>query len=130
MVRTNKAERAAIARLYRRTLENTPERKPDIRGYRAFRKTVNRGYELELLKHHVTGAIERGEAVPIVEKKLNGYKAFYGMKRADIYAATSFEAWKLAVAEFKVSKKLAHRVSVVICEKDGKTVTHSTAEFG
>jgi hypothetical protein len=61
---------------------------------------------------------------------MNGYKAFYGGKSIEIYATTSYEAWKLAVEKFKAPKKKAHMVTVVLCEKDGVTVTHSTTEFG
>jgi len=61
---------------------------------------------------------------------MNGYKAFYSGKVIEVYAESLFVAKQKAVAEFKVRPKKAHMVSVVLCEKDGETVTHSTSEFG
>jgi hypothetical protein len=61
---------------------------------------------------------------------MNGYKAFYSGKEIEVYAETLLAAKQKAVAAFKVRPKKAHMVSVVLCEKDGETVTHSTAEFG
>jgi hypothetical protein len=55
---------------------------------------------------------------------MNGYKAFYNGKSADIYAETLFAAKEKAVAQFKAPKSKAHMVSVVLCEKDGEQVTH------
>ena len=61
---------------------------------------------------------------------MNGYKAFFNGKEIEVYAATLLEAKTKAVAAFKASPKRAHMVSVVLCEKDGVTVTHDPAEFG
>ena len=61
---------------------------------------------------------------------MNGYKAFYSGKEIEVYAETLYAAKLKAVAAFKASPKKAHMISVVLCEKDGETVTHSTAEFG
>lgn len=61
---------------------------------------------------------------------MNGYKAFYSGESIEIYAETLLAAKQKAVAAFKVRPKKAHMVSVVLCEKDGQTVSHSTAEFG
>ncbi len=56
---------------------------------------------------------------------MNGYIAFGpGGKTAEVYAATSLDAWKKAVALFKVTEKNAWKVHVVLAEKDGKPVTH------
>ena len=60
---------------------------------------------------------------------MNGYKAFYSGKEIEVYAETMLAAKLKAVATFKVSPKKQHMVSVVLCEKDGETVTHSTTEF-
>lgn len=60
---------------------------------------------------------------------MNGYIAFYNGKQIELHADTLFAAKTKAVAAFKVSAKKAHMVSVVLAEKDGETVTHSTAEF-
>jgi hypothetical protein len=46
----------------------------------------------------------------------------------EVWAKTSYEAQKLAAAKFKANK--VRDVTVVLCVKGGKTVTHSTAEFG
>jgi len=61
---------------------------------------------------------------------MNGYKAFYSGKVIEIYAETLLAAKQKAVAAFKVTRKKEHMVSVVLCEKNGETATHSTAEFG
>lgn len=60
---------------------------------------------------------------------MNGYKAFYNKQEADIYAESLWKAKEKAIAFFKAPKSKAHMVSVVLCEKNGETVTHSTAEF-
>lgn len=58
------------------------------------------------------------------------YKAFYAGKQADIYANTLLEAKNKAVAYFKAPKSKQHMVSVIICEKAGEPVTHSTTGLG
>jgi|tagenome__1003787_1003787.scaffolds.fasta_scaffold19471065_2 hypothetical protein len=60
---------------------------------------------------------------------MNGYKAFYNGKVSEVYAETLLAAKEKAVALFKPPKSKRHMVSVVLCEKDGETVTHSTTEF-
>ena len=60
---------------------------------------------------------------------MNGYKAFYAGKAIELYAETLLAAKVKAVAAFKVRPKKAHMVSVVLCEKAGETVTHSTSEI-
>jgi len=57
----------------------------------------------------------------------NGYKAFFKGKSVDVYAPTSYKAQLAAAAHFKARK--SYDVSVVLCEKDGEQVTHSTASF-
>lgn len=52
---------------------------------------------------------------------MNGYVAFYKGKRAEVYAATSYEAQQKAAAIFKARK--AYEITVVLAEKDGKQVT-------
>jgi hypothetical protein len=61
---------------------------------------------------------------------MNGYKAFYNKKTHDLYAESLYKAKLAAIAHFKPRKSQEHMVSVVLCEKGGETVTHSTAEFG
>lgn len=60
---------------------------------------------------------------------MNGYIAFYNGKKIEILAKSLYDAKKLAVATFKVSLKKSHMVSVVLAEKDGEPVTHSTGEI-
>jgi hypothetical protein len=61
-------------------------------------------------------------------KTMNGYKAFYRGKTAEVTADTSYQAQQAAAAIFKAKK--THEVTVVLCEKDGETVIHRTSEFG
>jgi len=58
-----------------------------------------------------------------------GYKAFYNGKSIELYAESLFAAKQKAVAAFKVSAKKQHMVSVVLCEKNGEVVSHSSSEF-
>ena len=58
---------------------------------------------------------------------LNGYKAFYRHKTDEVYAVSMLHAQRLAAAHFKAKK--SYEVSVVLCEKAGEVVSHSTAEF-
>ena len=57
-----------------------------------------------------------------------GYKAFYKNKELELYADSAYDAQKKAAALFKARK--VYQVSVWLCEKDGETVVHSTAELG
>ena len=57
---------------------------------------------------------------------MNGYIAFYKGKRIEVNANTSFEAQKIAAAQFKAKK--SWEVTIVLAEKDGKQVTH-VADF-
>lgn len=58
---------------------------------------------------------------------MNGYKAFYRGKTCEVHAATALEARTLAVAKFKARKD--YDVTVVLCEKSGEQVTHSTSSI-
>lgn len=60
---------------------------------------------------------------------MNGYIAFYGSQQIPVYALTQYAAKCIAVAKFKAPKSKAHLVSVMLCEKDGEPVTHSTASL-
>jgi hypothetical protein len=55
---------------------------------------------------------------------MNGYIAFYRGKRIEVYANTSYEAQTQAAAAFKARK--SYEVTVMLAEKDGQQVTHST----
>lgn len=57
---------------------------------------------------------------------MNGYKAFWRGKQIEVRANSAYEAQTRAAAIFKARK--THEVTVILCEKDGKTVTHSTSE--
>ena len=54
----------------------------------------------------------------------NGYKAFYKGKELEVFAETSYKA-QLKAAELFRAKK-SYDITVVLCEKQGETVTHIT----
>lgn len=56
-----------------------------------------------------------------------GYIAFYKGKRAEVYANTSYEAQLKAAKMFNAKK--SYDVHVVLAEKDGVPVTHSTSSM-
>lgn len=58
---------------------------------------------------------------------MNGYKAFYRSKTCEVYAETSYAAQLEAARVFKAKK--SYEVHVVLCEKGGEQVTHSTASL-
>ena len=59
---------------------------------------------------------------------MNGYKAFYkGRPSIEVYAETSAQAQQIAAKQFKARK--AYDVTVMLCEKGGEQVTHSTASI-
>jgi hypothetical protein len=55
---------------------------------------------------------------------MNGYIAFYRGKQVEVYAASSYEAQQKAAAMFKARK--SYEVTVMLAEKGGQPVTHST----
>jgi serine/threonine-protein kinase RIO1 len=56
-------------------------------------------------------------------QQLNGYKAFYKGKTAEVYAETSFKAQEAAAKIFRAKK--SYEVTVVLCEKAGEQVVHA-----
>ena len=58
-----------------------------------------------------------------------GYKAFYNGRTVEVYAATQFAAQIATAEKMKVPPKKRYLVAVVLCEKAGQPVTHSTTEF-
>jgi len=58
---------------------------------------------------------------------MNGYKAFWRGKTIEVYADTSLAAQTKAAALFKARK--AYEVTVVLCEKDGETISHRPEEL-
>jgi hypothetical protein len=61
------------------------------------------------------------------DPSLNGYVCFFKEKRTEVYAKTSYEAQQKAAAFFKARK--SYDVTVVLAEKGGVTVVHSTASL-
>jgi hypothetical protein len=53
---------------------------------------------------------------------INSYKAFYRDRVVEVQAETTFGAQVLASEMFKAKK--SYEVSVVLCEREGKQVTH------
>lgn len=60
---------------------------------------------------------------------MNGYIALYNGKRIEVTAETSYEAYVKAVEQLKPPKSKAHMVHVVLAEKNGKPVVHSTSSL-
>jgi len=58
---------------------------------------------------------------------MNGYKAFYNGKTLDILATNSYQAQEQAAKQFKAKK--SYQVTVMLCEKEGKQVIHSTVSI-
>ena len=58
-----------------------------------------------------------------------GFKAFYNGKSVDVHADTLLQARQKAAELLKVPPKKEYMISVVLCEKDGQTVNHSTTEL-
>lgn len=57
---------------------------------------------------------------------MNGYKAFYKGKTAEVFADTSYQAQQIAAQQFKA--KRSYEVTVMLCEKAGQQVTHAATE--
>ena len=58
---------------------------------------------------------------------LNGYIAFHKNRRVEVYAYTLFEAREKAVALLKPKKP--HDINIMLAEKGGAPVVHSTASL-
>lgn len=58
---------------------------------------------------------------------MNGYVCFYRGKRIEVHAETTFEAQQKAAAQFKARK--SYEVTVMLAEKNGEQVTHSTGSI-
>ena len=59
---------------------------------------------------------------------MNGYKAFYKGRELDIYANSSYEAQKLATAQFRARK--SYDVTVILCELSGSQVIQNPSILG
>jgi hypothetical protein len=55
---------------------------------------------------------------------MNGYVCFYKGKRVEVYADSSYVAQQKAATMLKA--KRAYEVTVVLAEKNGEAVVHST----
>lgn len=60
-------------------------------------------------------------------KKANGYIAFYKGKKTEVRADTSYEAQQLAAHYFRCKK--SYQVTVMLAEKNGEQVIHSTGSL-
>ena len=59
---------------------------------------------------------------------MNTYIAFYAGKELEVHALTSYAAQCLAVEKFKAPKAKRHMVTVMLCAKDGVSVTHRATD--
>jgi len=59
---------------------------------------------------------------------MNTYETFFNSRRITVHADTSYEAQQKAAKEFRLKNK-HYRIIVMLVEKDGEEVTHSTAAF-
>ena len=59
-----------------------------------------------------------------MEKKLNGYLAYYNQGQKEVYAESSYAAYLKAVEMFSPPKSKRHMVHVVLCELNGEQVYH------
>ena len=58
-----------------------------------------------------------------------GYKAFYNGKTWDIHADSLYAAKQAAIKIICPPRSKEYMVSIVLCEKDGKSVEVSTASL-
>ena len=58
---------------------------------------------------------------------MNGYICFWKNKRIEVYAETTYAAQKEAAKILKV--KRSYEITVVLAEKGGEQVIHSTSEL-
>lgn len=61
---------------------------------------------------------------------MNGYVCFYKGQRVEVEAETSYAAQVAAAQKLKVPSAKRSGVTVVLAEKNGEPVVHSTAEVG
>jgi len=55
---------------------------------------------------------------------MNGYLAFYNGKKIEIIAEDLYSAKQQAIKKLNVNRKKEYMVTVILAEKNGKTVTH------
>ena len=59
---------------------------------------------------------------------MNGYICLYASKRFEVYANNLLEAKFKAIVHFNVHKRNQHMISVMLAEKDGKSVVHTAVD--
>jgi hypothetical protein len=57
--------------------------------------------------------------------KLNGYVCFYGQRRIEVYASSSYQAQQEVAKQLKVPAKKQYQISVNLAELGGKPVVHT-----
>jgi hypothetical protein len=60
---------------------------------------------------------------------MNKYKCFYNGKEFDVESDTTYHAQCKCAKENKITEKQQYRITVMLVEKDGKEVVHSTNEI-
>ena len=58
---------------------------------------------------------------------MNGYVCFYNGRKVEVRANTSYMAQGTAAAIFGLKPKMQYKINVVLAERNGETVAHSTA---
>lgn len=58
---------------------------------------------------------------------MNGYICFYKNRKVEVYANTTYEAQQKAAQQF--GAKRGYEVTVMLAEKNGEPVVHSTASI-
>jgi hypothetical protein len=59
-----------------------------------------------------------------------GYIASYKGKRVEVYAPTILQARNIAASKLGVKPKNAYKIAIMLAEKNGQPVVHSTSELG
>ena len=62
-------------------------------------------------------------------QKQNGYVCFYNSQKVEVRAKSSFAAQQEAARILRIKENKRHMISVILCEKDGKEVTHAASDF-
>ena len=60
---------------------------------------------------------------------MNGYMWFYKGTSGTVFAVDSFSAHIEAIKATKAPKSKQSLITVVLCEKEGKQITHSTSSI-
>ena len=60
---------------------------------------------------------------------MNGYVCFYGSKRLEVYAETTYKAQQKAAVILAVPTKKQYLISVTLCERaNGEQVVHTAVD--